>query len=129
MAARDPLASARARLLKLKAEHDAGKLDARRYEEARSAVEREIGALLIAGDEPAPARPSRRLLGVLAVGVLALAVAGYWKTGSPSLAFPGAQGAAVAATEAPAGENGQSAAQQIAAMVDQLAAKLQKNPN
>src|SRR3982751_1629335 len=120
MAARDPLASARSRLLKLKADHDAGKLDDGRYEEARSAVEREIGSLLIAGDEPAPARPSRRLVAVLSVGVLVLAIAGYWKTGAPSLALPGAQGVAVAAAEAPAGESGQTAVQQIAAMVDQL---------
>ena len=130
MAARDPLASARARLLQLKADHDAGKLDGRRYEEARRAVEREIGSLLIAGDEPAPARPSRGLVGVLAAGVFALAVAGYWKTGAPSLALPGAQGDAVAAADAASGsESGQTALQQIAAMVDRLAARLQKNPD
>ncbi|MGZ8259904.1 MAG: c-type cytochrome biogenesis protein CcmI, partial [Caldimonas sp.] len=89
MAGRDPLAAARARLLKLKAEHEAGKLDARRYDESRRVVEREIGALLLAAEPeppsaPAPTRTSGQLVGVLSLAVLALAAFGYWQTGSPS---------------------------------------------
>src|SRR5215213_1972506 len=123
MAERDPLAAARARLLQLKAEHEAGKLDDQRYDEARRAVEREIGAHLLAG-EPAPARPSRRLVGVLALAVLALAALGYWQTGAPSLAVPGSAGSGIAAAEGPAAAaSGQSGVEQIAAMVDQLAAR------
>lgn len=129
MAARDPLAAARARLLQLKAERDAGKLDARRYDQARRAVEHDIGALLLAADAPmpAPARPSRRLVGVLALAVVVIAAVGYWKTGAPSLAFPGASVATAEASASAA--NGQIGMQQIAAMVDQLAARLQKNPD
>nr|HET7859133.1 hypothetical protein [Caldimonas sp.] len=75
MARRDPLAAARARLLQLKAAHDAGTIDAQRYDQERRKVEQEIGASLIA-EEPKAARPSRRLVAVLAVGVVALAVFG-----------------------------------------------------
>ena len=38
-----------------------------------------------APSDDASARPSRRLLAMLSLAVLALAVAGYWATGSPSL--------------------------------------------
>src|SRR5690242_9336772 len=124
MARRDPLAAARARLLQLKAEHEAGKLGARRYDEERRAVEREIGALLVA-DEPAAERPSGRLVGVLSLAVLALAVVGYSQTGAPSLAWSGAPPAEAAAPAA----GGQIGAQQIQAMVDQLAARLARDPS
>ena len=124
MARRDPLAAARARLLQLKAEHDAGKLDARRYDEERRKVEREIGASLLT-DEPKPPRPSRRLVGGLSLAILALAVFGYSQTGAPSLAWSGAASAEAAASAA----GGQMGMQQIQAMVDQLAARLAKEPN
>jgi cytochrome c-type biogenesis protein CcmH len=127
MAARDPLAAARARLLQLKAAHDAGKLDAKRYDEARRVVEHDIGTLLLAADAPAPVRPSRRLVGVLALAVVALAGVGYWKTGAPSLAFPGA--AVATADGSASAASGQISMQQIAAMVDQLAARLKNNPD
>src|SRR6185369_2539692 len=124
MARRNPLAAARARLLQLKAEHDAGTIDARRYDEERRKVEQEIGAALIA-DEPKTVRPSRRLVAVLSLGVVALAVFGYSQTGAPSLVWPGAAAVEAAASAA----NGQIGPQQIQAMVDQLAALLEKNPN
>jgi cytochrome c-type biogenesis protein CcmH len=124
MARRNPLAAARARLLQLKAEHDAGTIDARRYDEERRKVEQEIGAALIA-DEPKTVRPSRRLVAVLSLGVVALAVFGYSQTGAPSLVWPGAAAVEAAASAA----NGQIGPQQIQAMVDQLAARLEKNPN
>ena len=57
------------------------------YEEARGAVEREIGELLMAGDERGNGRPSRGLVGVSRPAlVVALAVAGYWQTGRLRLA-------------------------------------------
>jgi cytochrome c-type biogenesis protein CcmH len=124
MARRDPLAAARARLLQLKAAHDAGTIDARRYDEERRKVEQEIGAALIA-DEPKTVRPSRRLVAVLSLAVVALAVVGYSQTGAPSLVWPGAAAVEAAASAA----NGQIGPQQIQAMVDQLAARLEKNPN
>src|SRR5206468_1861362 len=85
MAAVDRLAAARARLRQLKAEHEAGKLDDRRYDEARRAVEREIGEGLLAEPPAASPRPSRSLVALLSVFVVALAGVGYWQTGSPSL--------------------------------------------
>jgi len=124
MARRDPLAAARARLLQLKKAHDLGTIDAARYAEERRRIEHEIGASLIA-EEPKTVRPSRRLVAVLSLGVVALAVFGYTQTGAPSLAWPGA--AAVEAAASAAG--GQIGPQQIQAMVDQLAARLEKNPN
>ncbi len=126
MAEHDPLAAARARLLRLKAAHAAGTLDARRYDNERSAIEREIGERLLAGADTV-ARPSRRLVALLSLAVLALAVVGYWQTGAPSLARPGAD---VAAAEAPAGAaSAQTGLQQIEAMVDQLAARLKQKPD
>ena len=124
MARRDPLAAARARLLQLKAEHDAGTIDARRYDQERRKIEHAIGTSLMT-DEPKPPRPSRRLVAVLSLAVVALAVLGYSRTGAPSLVWPGAAAVEAAASAA----NGQIGMQQIQAMVDQLAARLQKNPN
>jgi len=126
MAEHKALAAARARLLRLKAEHEAGKVDAQRYDDARRAIEREIGERLLAGEDKA-ARPSRRLVALLSLAVLALAVVGYWQTGAPSLARSGAD---VASAEAPAGAaSAQSGLQQIEAMVDQLAARLKQKPD
>ncbi len=126
------LATARARLLALKAEHDAGRLDDAAHDEQRRAVEREIGELLIGGEAaPASARPSARLVALLSVAVLAVAGVGYWQTGSPSLArtqpAPFAEAAA-----APGGPDAASAAaglQQIETMVGQLAARLKDKPD
>ncbi|MEO8309974.1 MAG: c-type cytochrome biogenesis protein CcmI [Caldimonas sp.] len=133
MAALDPLAAARARLQKLKAEHDAGRLDDRRYDEARRSIEREIGEGLLAGIDKAPtARPSWALVGLLFLFVVALAGVGYWKTGSPSLI-----GGPPPATEASAAE-GQphtsnaatpAAVQQIEEMLGKLAERLKDKPD
>jgi cytochrome c-type biogenesis protein CcmH len=79
----------------------------------------------MAGGEPAAARPSLRLVAVLSLAVLALAVAGYSQTGAPSLAWSGAASAEAAASAA----GGQIGVQQIQAMVDQLAARLAKDPS
>ncbi len=132
-AADDPLAALRARLLRLKKQHDAGTLDATRYDEERRAVERELGERLLANDAAAPAsRPSRRLLAGLFGAVLALAAVGYWQTGSPPWARPGVDvgGAAVAAADAPAsGASAASGLTQIAAMVDQLAERMKSHPD
>jgi cytochrome c-type biogenesis protein CcmH len=128
----DPLGAARARLLRLRTEHDAGRLDDARYEEARRAVEREIGERLLAGGRGAVAsRPSLRLVGGLAVVVLVLAAIGYWQTGSPSLARGGAEATStIAGAESPASAaSAASGLQQIAAMVDQLAERMKAHPD
>ncbi len=131
----DFLATARGRLVQLKALHDAGTLDAATYENERRAVEREIGNHL--ADATAPdgtARPSRRLVAGLTLAVIAVAVSGYWETGSPSLV--GARTSVAAAPDnAPIGpgpaasDAAASGMQQIAAMVDKLAARMKDRPD
>jgi cytochrome c-type biogenesis protein CcmH len=127
------LDAARARLLALKAEHDAGRLDDGGYAEQRRAVEREIGELLMSDQAATPAaRPSARLVAVLAVAVLALAGLGYWQTGSPSLArlapSPPVETAA-APDRSPGAASAATGLQQIEAMVGQLAARLKDKPD
>ena len=85
--------------------------------------------------EAAPARPTLRLVAGLGACVVALAVAGYATFGSPSLAGWGA-GPVVAAAAAPAPESGASdvdprtvGLQQIATMVDSLAARMKERPD
>ena len=128
MARTDPLAAARARLLKLKAQHDAGTLDDARYDEARRAVEREIGEGLVGGAVATSVRPSLGLVALIAVFVIALAGIGYWQTGSPSLAQ---HAAPVAAASADPAESGASAPEmhQIEAMVGQLAERMKGRPD
>jgi len=125
----DPLAAARARLRQLKAQHDAGTLDAKAYEKARAAIERQIGEELLARDEAPVSRPSRALVALLSVFVVALAGIGYWKTGSPLLLREPAPVADVAAAPAEPGASGPSAVQQIEGMVAKLAERLKSNPD
>jgi cytochrome c-type biogenesis protein CcmH len=130
----DPLlASARRRLVELKAQHAAGTLDAARYESERRVVEREIGEHLL-GSADASNVPSRRLVVGIVVAVFAVALLGYWKTGSPSLARGGANGTEPASTLAAnppdsAASPPSSGLQQIAAMVDKLAARMKERPD
>jgi len=86
----------------------------------------------IPASDEAQAKPSGRLLALLSLAVLAIAIAGYWATGWPALLKPGATGqisemaTAAAAAEAASGATPQ---QQIAAMVDKLAERMQRNPD
>jgi cytochrome c-type biogenesis protein CcmH len=127
------LVAARDRLQKLKQRHDAGTLGAKQYEAERRAIEQDIADRLLAGSAPAAARPSHRLVASLAALVLAVAAAGYWATGSPSLAGvgPGAGSAATTTAAAPhdLSASGPDGAKQIAAMVDALAARLKEHPD
>ncbi len=147
MADDDFLATARGRLLQLKALRDAGKLDASTYDGERRAVEREIGDRLAGASATASAtpstsafasaseikaRPSRRLVAGLSLAVLALAVGGYRATGSPSLV--GARTTVAGAPDAiapstAASDAGASGLQQIAAMVEGLAARMKDRPD
>jgi len=125
----DPLAAARARLRELKAQHDAGKLDDKAYDKARQAIERQIGEDLLAGQDAASSRPSRALVALLSLFVVALAAIGYWQTGSPSLLREPAPGADVAAAAPAPGASGPSPQQQIEAMVAKLAERLKTTPD
>ncbi len=132
----------RERLVALADAHAKGALDAVTYEGARRDAERALSEAVLASPaspppgEPAkaaPARPSARLVGLLVVVVLAIAAGGYAFTGSPSLAGLGTPPAAVTAA-APAGPAGNDSErevglQQIAEMVDKLAARLKDRPD
>ncbi len=89
---------------------------------------------------PAPqARPSRALIASIVAAVVAVAVAGYARTGSPQLAGLGGRAAPAAATPAAAGSQpgGDAAAiaarqrslEQIASMVDTLAERMKSRPD
>ena len=130
MATVDPLAAARARLRELKAQHDAGTLDDAAYDKARTAIERQIGEQLLAGQvAPTTSRPSRALVALLSVFVVALAGIGYWKTGSPSLLREPAPVADEVAAAAPAAAASAGALQQIEGMVDKLAERMKTTPD
>jgi cytochrome c-type biogenesis protein CcmH len=74
--------------------------------------------------------PSLRLIGGLAVAVLAVAALGYWQTGSPSLLRSGPDPAqAGAADPHAAAASGASAMAQITAMVDNLAERMKQHPD
>ncbi len=130
MVAIGPLAAARARLLQLKAQHDAGTLDDARYCEARRAVEREVGEGLLGGAPATPPRPSLALVALLAVFVFGLGAIGYWQTGSPSLARNATPAAAIGAADpAEPGASGATGLQQIESMVGQLAQRMKDRPD
>lgn len=106
------------------------------YAQRRAQLERQIVERVMQGgnpivepaaatETPAP-RPSRRLSAAVAVGVVALAIAGYWWTGSPDLAIGTASTTAPHAGDDAASHNVGPA--QIAAMVERLASRLQDRP-
>ena len=86
-------------------------------------------APLPAAADRGPARPSWRLVASLSAAVLVVAVAGYARTGWPTLLRPGVQGELAAAEPFDAAASGLTPQQQIAAMVDKLAARMQQRPD
>jgi len=121
-----PLAELRTQLQTLAAQHRAGQLDAAQYTQARAPLERALADLVLAAEPdlpaPATARPSRGLLALLSVGVLAIAVAGYAWKGSPGLK-------PVVASAPAADSEEQAARQQIEGMVGKLAERLKDKPD
>ena len=134
----DPLADSRRRLAALEARRAAGGLDDAAYDTERRALERELADRVLAAGAPRvaadakPARPSRALVGLLAVLVLGVAVAGYAVKGSPQLARAGLGGAAYAQAADPSASGAdtrEASLQQIAAMVSGLSARLKERPD
>ena len=133
----DPITALRHKLQQLKALHDEGTLAEGAYAAARAPVERELLDLVMAqpaGAVPAAVtathragglahRPSKGLLAGVYGSALALAVGGYMTFGSPGRPSAGPPGSAVAAAEAPA-----MAQEQFVAAVEQLAARVAKEP-
>ncbi len=74
---------------------------------------------------PTAARPSPTLVGIVAAAVVAVAVSGYLWKGSPDYAR---QASAVAGREAAKPTGTPTELEQIAAMVDQLAARMKERP-
>ena len=118
------LAELRAQLHALAAQHRAGTLDAAQYTQARAPLERALADLVLADDAPAPvsARPSRALVALLSVGVLAIAIGGYAWKGSPTLK------PTVAAAAAPDADE-QAARQQIEGLIGKLVDRLKDKPD
>ncbi len=144
----DDISALRDQLQQLKAQRAAGALSAKAYDKARAPLERQLlDGVMAAGDTAtsaatsaptvvaaaAPARPGVRLSASLAAAVVALAGAGYWWTGSPgapSASSPGAtRSAAVTADGVIAPTPQITTQEQFAAAVEQLAQRLQREPD
>ena len=119
----------RHKLQQLQALHQSGTLGADAYAAARSQVESELVAQVMANGSPvAPVapRPPRRLQAMVMLGVLAIALAGYAVTGSPGLASLSPAANPVAA----AGDAAQAPTDlQMAEVVDKLAQRLKDKPD
>ncbi len=122
------------RLQQLRKQHAAGSLSDARYDEARSALERQLVDELVSAPvaEGAPAaaalpgtRMARPKLAVLGLVALLVAAGGYWWTGSPGLIGRKADSVEADAAAAPHAL-GQD---QIAAMIDKLAERLKASPD
>lgn len=128
----DELASLRQQLLQLKSLHEQGVLDAARYEASRAPLERKLVDAVTAAETAetvaaTPTRPSRTLVAGLSSLVVMVACAGYLWTGAPELiagvpTAPAPANAATAQAQAPSPE-------QIAAMVEKLAARMKETPD
>ncbi len=148
------IAALKRQMLQLQELHASGTISGDAYEEGRFRLERRILDWVLSnpaaetafsapsttkaagGTEPATvtAQPSRRLLFALAGVVLVVAVAGYSLMGTGALMGSGASG--TVAGELPAGESAGAGGKphatnfdQIAAMTEKLAAKLQDKPD
>ncbi|MEX8520320.1 MAG: c-type cytochrome biogenesis protein CcmI [Leptothrix sp. (in: b-proteobacteria)] len=137
----------RAQLQQLEQLHASGTLSAEQYTESKTRLERRVLDLVMAGAPAAPvvavpaARPSKRLIGIAAAFAVLVAGGGYALYGAPSFFGMGpsstlAQGAGPGAGDAAADPTAGAAAgkhtmgvEQIAAMVDRLAARMKENPN
>ena len=129
---------ARARLVALGESHRRGEIDDATYETRRREAERALGEAVLASTPASPTappvatpRPSWRLVVALVAVVGAIAGGGYALTGSPSLAGRDASPKPTAPETAAAPDAGQReiGLQQIAEMVDKLAARLKEKPD
>lgn len=131
----DDISTLRTQLQKLKALHEEGSLDAKAYDKAKAPLERKLLDSVLAAPAvaPAPLRPNRSLVALLAVAVVAIAGGGYlWKgsPGAPSASTPGATRSAAATVDGVAPPHNESDnEQQFAAAVAQLAQKLKTDPD
>lgn len=115
----------RLQLQQLQALHAAGTLDAAAYAAAKAPLERQLLDRVLAdpGADAAAPRPGGKLVAVLCAAVIGLAVAGYAYTGAPGATVLAGSGAA------PGVDSNASDEAQFAAAVEQLAQRLQSDPD
>ena len=138
----DNFSALRDQLLQLKKLHDTGALDVAAYESSKAALERRLVDAVLAAPAtvhvqvppPAPRAPPGLWAG-LGVFAFVVAGAGYWWTGRPGeLGQPPAGFTSAAGAPEAAGNSTQTAPQavtreQVTAMVDKLAARMQAQPD
>ncbi len=137
-----PIHTLKRQLLQLKELHEAGALTAPQYEESKAALERRLLDTVLqdpTGTTTTPPNPvqappdhisrktSASLYATLAVCIVLIAAAGYWWTGSPSQAGLPATSPATA-EEPTAAKPHATNFDQIAAMTEKLAARMQEQP-
>ena len=138
------------KLAQLKQLHDSGVLPDDKFEEGKGALERQILDLVLSGNPVAGSpkgtapgkaaaaasagalptgdtKPSSLLLAGLAIGVVAIAAAGYFLIGRPAPQGEAEQPQMVSADGKPAPHA--TGADQIAAMTDKLAQRLKEKPD
>ena len=134
----DTASALRDQLLQLKQLHDTGAINAAAYESSKAGLERRLVDSVLAAPvaaqvqlpRPAPRVPAGMWAG-LGVFAFVVAGAGYWWTGRPGelgqppAAFTAASGAPEAAGSAPPTVT----REQVTAMVDKLAARMQAQPD
>lgn len=126
----------RERLKQLQKRHEAGAIGKKAFETGKAQLEREILQAVLAAPEAAPEvaagaeapRPSRGMMAGLLSFVVVLAVAGYAWTGSPGVPSAGSPSATAANAGNPHA-SGAAEEAQFAAAVEQLAERLQDQPD
>ena len=137
---RDSLPTLRDQLLQLQKLHDTGALEAAAYASSKAALERRLvdavlaapAAALAPASKAAPpaARAPAGLWAGLGVFALVVAGGGYWWTGRPGeLGQPPAGFASAAGAPEAAGSAPTVTREQVTAMVEKLAARMQAQPD
>lgn len=115
----------RQQLQQLQARHAAGEIDEAAYAAAKAPLERQLlDSVMAAPASAAAPRPGWKLVAGLMVAVVAVAVGGYAYTGAPGATVLAGSGDAPAAATNPDAERAQ-----FAAAVEQLAQRLQNEPD
>lgn len=121
----------RERLQQLEKLHKEGTVGRKAYESGKAQLERDILAAVLAAPEAAAAapRPSRSLSAGVLSFVVVLAVAGYAWTGSPGVPSAGPPGTQAAGASGNPHAGGAEEEAQFAAAVEQLAKRLESQPD
>ena len=144
----NPIDAIKRQLAQLKELHESGVLSQPQYEEGKTTLERRLLDLVLSGAtvpvvpvesvaqtlahdaSRTAARPSGLLVAALVAGIVAIAAAGYWWKGSPSLTSqPMAQAPGAGNTEGTSGAAHATDSEQIAAMTEKQAARMKEQPD